>query len=376
MKKYLLAIAASFTMTAVHAQCCDSLSCDVNPADNLAQKSLKSQKSGVFRNLDLSVTAGTTGIGIDVASKLGSYVQLRAGYEFMPRFKQSIYFPIEVGGQPAKVYDADGNRIESRFDRLSKMLEGITGFQVDDEIEMVGKPTLNNFKFMVDVFPFKNNKHWHFTAGFYWGPSKVAEAENSTRAMTSLIAVGMYNSLYYHAVNDLPLFDNMTIITEEMRNKMIEYGRMGFPIGEFTHDFYGYYREDVYCREFDNPDYKYGEIIHHKGDYGLLYKEGETYMMEPDTDGMVKVRAKSNSFKPYLGFGYGGRLLKNRDDWNVSFDAGAMFWGGTPALYTHDDINLTEDITNGRGKVGDWIDLISGIKVYPVLSVRFTKTIF
>jgi hypothetical protein len=98
--------------------------------------------------------------------------------------------------------------------------------------------------------------------------------------------------------------------------------------------------------------------------------------MEPDVDGTVSVRAKSNSFKPYLGFGYGGRLLKNRDDWHVSFDAGAMFWGGTPALYTHDGINLTEDITNARGKVGDWIDLLGGIKVFPVLSVRFTKTIF
>ena len=376
MKKYLLAIAAVFSMTAVHAQYCDSVCCGQNMADNLVQNNQKSQKSGVFRNLDLSVTAGTTGIGIDVASKLGNSFQLRAGYEFMPRFQMSIYFPVEVGGQPAKMYDANGNRIESRFDRLSKMLEGITGFQVDDEIEMLGKPTLNNFKFMVDVFPFKRNKHWHFTAGFYWGPSKFAEAENSTRAMTSLIAVGMYNSLYYHAYNDLPLFDNTTVITEEMRNKMIEYGRMGFPIGEFTHDIYGYYKEDVYCRDFGNPDYKYGEIMHHKGDYGLLHKKGETYMMEPDTDGMVKVRAKSNSFKPYVGFGYGGRLLKNRDDWNVSFDAGAMFWGGTPALYTHDGINLTEDITNGRGKVGDWIDFLGGIKVYPVLSVRFTKTIF
>ena len=357
MKKFLLAIAATFAMTAVHAQDADTIC-----TDNWFQK------NRVFQNLDVSVTAGTTGIGIDVASKLGDYVQLRAGYEFMPRFNKSIYFPVEVGGQAAKLYDENGNRIESRFDKLSKVLTEVTGFQVEDEVEMVGKPTINNFKFLVDVFPFKNNKHWHFTAGFYWGPSQFAYAENSTQAMTSLIAVGMYNSMYYHAVNDLPIYEGASPISEEMRNKFLSYGRMGFPVGEFTHDIYGYYPQDVYG--------KYGEIIHHKGEYGLLHEQGETYMMEPDTDGMVKVRAKSNSFKPYLGFGYGGRLLKGRDDWHVSFDAGAMFWGGTPALYTHDGINLTEDITNGRGKVGDWIDLISGVKVFPVLSVRFTKTIF
>ena len=343
MKKYLLAIAASFTMTAVHAQCCDSLSCDVKPADNLAQKSLKSQKSGVFRNLDLSVTAGTTGIGIDVASKLGSYVQLRAGYEFMPRFKQSIYFPIEVGGQPAKAYDANGNRIESTFDRLSKMLKEMTGFQVDDEIEMVGKPTLNNLKFMVDVFPFKNNKHWHFTAGFYWGPSKFAEAENSTKAMTSLLAVSMYNQIYEKCLNDDPIISipGMDVyLSQAYAQKIVNYGRMGFHVGD---------KKDT----------------------------GERYDMEPDPeDNMVKVQARSNSFKPYLGFGYGGRLIKNRADWHVSFDAGAMFWGGTPDLITHDGTNLTKDVENISGKVGDWVDFIGGVKVYPVLSVRFTKTIF
>ena len=325
MKKIVLLIAAAWTMNVAHAQ--------------------------VFQNLDVSVTAGTTGIGIDVASKLGDYVQLRAGYEFMPRFKKSIYFPVEVGGQPAKAYDENGNRIESRFDKLSKMLNDMTGFDVDDEIEMVGKPTINNFKFLVDVFPFKQNKHWHFTAGFYWGPSKFAEAENSTQAMSTLLAVSMYNQLYEKCVKNEPMIDIEGDGTEEnpgasitlpyaYRQRIKNYGRMGFHVGD---------KKDT----------------------------GERYEMEPDPDDdMVKVQARSNSFKPYLGFGYGGRLLKNRDDWHVSFDAGAMFWGGTPDLITHDGTNLTKDVENISGKVGDWVDLVGGVKFFPVLSVRFTKTIF
>ena len=340
MKKIVLLIAAAFTLSVAHAQDADTIC-----TDNWFQK------NSVFQNLDVSVTAGTTGIGIDVASKLGDYVQLRAGYEFMPRFKKSIYFPVEVGGQPAKAYDATGNRIETRFDKLSKMLKDMTGFQVEDEIEMVGKPTINNFKLLVDVFPFKQNKHWHFTAGFYWGPNKFAEAENSTQAMTSLLAVNMYNQMYEKCLNDDPLISiegdgtdenpGMDVyLSQAYAQKIINYGRMGFHIGD---------RKDT----------------------------GERYDMEPDPDdGMVKVQARSNSFKPYLGFGYGGRLLKNRDDWHVSFDAGAMFWGGTPDLITHDGTNLTKDVENIGGKVGDWVDLIGGVKVFPVLSVRFTKTIF
>ena len=340
MKKIILLIAAAWTINVAQAQ--DSTA--VTPAASSFNLGSWMKQNQIFQNLDLSVTAGTTGIGIDVASKIGNYVQLRAGYEFMPRFSMSIYFPVEVGGEPAKMYDENGNRIESRFDRLSRTLTQITGYEVDDEVEMVGKPTMNNFKFLVDVFPFKNNKHWHFTAGFYWGPSQFAYAENSTEAMTSLLAVGMFNSLYDRAMDEFePLItidDNDIFDFYGVRGKITSYGgHMGFHVGDFK-------------------------------------TTGEAYNLEPDADGMVKVSAKANSFKPYLGFGYGGRLLKNRDDWKVSFDAGAMFWGGTPNLITHDGTNLTKDVENISGKVGDWVDFIGGVKVYPVLSVRFTKTIF
>lgn len=104
MKKIVLAIAAALTFSVAQAQ----------------EKESWFKQNKVFQNLDVSVTAGTTGIGIDVASKIGNNVQLRAGYEYMPRFKQSIYFPVEVGGQAAVAYDENGNRVETTFDRLSK----------------------------------------------------------------------------------------------------------------------------------------------------------------------------------------------------------------------------------------------------------------
>ena len=339
MKKIVLALIAAMTANLAYAQ----------SAPQRVSQWMKD--NGVFQNLDVSLTAGTTGIGIDVASRVHENVQLRMGYEYMPRFKAGIYFPVEVGGEPAVAYDEQGNRVETRFDRLSKMLTELTGFKVEDEVKMVGKPTVNNFKFLVDVFPFKN-KHWHVTGGFYWGPSQFAYAENSTQAMTSLLAVSMYNQLYEKCVADVPIIhidgdeddpDNpgMDIfLNDAYRQKILNYGRMGFHVGDKKED-------------------------------------GEPYIMEADAEsGMVKVRAKSNSFKPYLGFGYGGKLMKSRDDWKVSFDAGMMFWGGTPSLITHDGTNLTKDVENITGKVGNWVDFLGGIKVYPVLSVRFTKSIF
>lgn len=316
---------------------------------------------GFLKTLDLSLNVGTSGIGFDLATPISDMFQVRVGYEFMPPFRVGIDFPIEVGGEPAEKYDANGNRVESRFDRLAKTLKEVTGYDVDNHVEMIGKPTMNNFKLLFDVFPFENNKHWHFTAGVYIGPSQFARADNSIDAMTSLLAVGMYNHIYGRVENSWitgePVLD-ITIggtpfrpeLNPKQMQSILSNGRMGFTLGQYTEDQY-------------SPD---GLLIHAKGD---------PYIMEPGEDNQVHVYAKSNVFKPYLGFGYGGRLCKNRDDWKVSFDAGLLFWG-KPDLYTHDGTNLTKDVENITGKVGDYVDLFKGLAVYPSVSFRFTKTIF
>ena len=44
----------------------------------------------IFQHLDVSLIAGTAGIGIDVATPVTEWVQLRLGYEFMPRFTKRM----------------------------------------------------------------------------------------------------------------------------------------------------------------------------------------------------------------------------------------------------------------------------------------------
>lgn len=331
------------------------------------------KEHNIFQHLDLSVSAGTTGIGIDLASPIGEYFQLRAGFDYMPRFTAKMKFDVMIGDQPARQYDANGNRIETSFDRMQVMLHDFTGVTADDHVDMIGKPTMNNVKLLLDFFPFKNNKHWHVTAGFYWGPSKFAEAVNSTESMNSLIALSIYNNLYdksnIHINGDengnhppqyilqVPDPDDpdgkmMPVsLDPQIEQRILAFGRMGFHLGDYARDIYD----------------SNGNLLHAKGD---------PYIMEGDENNMVKVTAKSNSFKPYLGIGYRGRLVKNRDDWKISVDAGVMFWGGKPDLYLHDGINLTEDITNIKGQVGDYVDLFKKFTVFPNLSVRFTKTLF
>ena len=302
----------------------------------------ESQEKGFFKHLDASLTVGTTGLGFDLASPMGEYAQLRAGFSFMPHIHYKANFEVQVGD--------DAATSKSKFQTLSGLLEDMTGYQVDNSIGMIGVPTYYNFNLMVDVFPFKNNKHWHFTAGFYWGNSMIGKAYNTTEDMPSLVAVGIYNNMYEKAIRKEPFVTfnyngNSIAITDDpeyqdmLYEKFSQYGRMGVRMGDYTSD-------------------------------------GSPYIIEPDENSMVKAEVRANAFKPYLGFGYGGRLFKSDDRYKISFDCGAMFWGGTPSILTHDGTDLANDVENIRGKVGDYVKLIKGVKAFPVLNIRITRTLF
>ena len=340
-------------------------------------------KLQAFHHLDLSLTTGTTGLGIDVATPIDDYLQIRTGFSFMPHFSHTMHFGVQVGDDPATS--------QSKFERLSGLLTSFTGYKVDNQVDMLAIPTYWNWNLMVDVKPFRN-KHWHFTAGFYLGNRQIGKAYNTTEDMPSLMAVGIYNNMYNKAANNLPYasIGNADLyLPTEVSQKLLDYGRMGIHLGDYTHDVY--YDEDVVMTtpggDFIGDDYyDEGDIIYHGTSWtdengvehgpDVKYHKGDAYRMVPDDDSMAKAWAYVNRFKPYLGFGYGGRLMKNDDRWNISFDCGILFWGGKPDIVTHDGTDLVNDVENIGGKVGDYVDFISKFKAFPVLNLRITRRLF
>ena len=303
----------------------------------------------ILNHLDGSVTLGTTGVGVDLAMPIGKMVQVRTGFNFFPHYEQTMHFGVQVGD------DTDPAVQDEKFNKLSQTLNEMFAFEVDRNVDMKGKPTMKNFKLLVDVFPFRN-KHWHVTTGFYWGSSTVAKAENAAYDATSLVSVAIYNNLY----------DRVMISYESM--KKMEAGDPADPIPYITINGQPLYASEEMFNKFN----KYGRMGVHVGDY----EDGKPYLMKPDANNMVSCKIKVNNFRPYLGFGYGGKL-SNRSDRNwISFDCGAMFWGGTPRVITHDGVDLAKDVKNISGKVGDYVSLFKAVKVYPVLELRLTHRIF
>ena len=298
----------------------------------LPTDSLMSKDRMIFNHLDASVGIGTTGIGLEVSTPVTKYLKVRAGVEWMPRFSMPISFGLESY--------RDGEAGAGDFSYQQEMMKKLTDIEVDNQIDMDGKPHLVNFKFLVDIFPWSDSR-WHITAGFYAGPRKIATAVNSMHEMHSLFAVNLYNSLYdrieYHFVNDIPIGGSVHISPDDAL-QLLDAGKAGIHVGDF---------KDEACTP---------------------------YIMTPDKEGMVRANAYVNSFRPYLGFGYGGPIAGSKR-LSVSFDAGVLVWG-KPKIITHDGVDLASEVTNIKGKVGDYVDVMRSFRVYPVVEVKLTYKIF
>ena len=340
-KRFGIIVAALLTATLSFAQSADH-PCVEGSTSNKDDKN-------ILNHLDGSITLGTTGLGVDLAMPIGNRVQVRTGFSFFPHYEQTMHFGVEVGD------DSDPAVQDEKFNKLKQTLNEMFTFEVDRNVDMKGKPTMKNFKLLVDVFPFQN-KRWHVTGGFYWGPSTVAKAENAAYDGTSLVSVSIYNNLYEKVI---PSYESI---------KKMEAGDPTDPIPYITIN-----GQQIYAgEELYNKFLSYGRMGVHVGDF----EEGKPYRMEPDANNMVSCKIKVNNFRPYLGFGYGGKL-SNRSDRNwISFDCGAMFWGGTPKVITHDGVNLAKDVKGITGKVGDYVTFFKGVKVCPVLELRLTHRIF
>ena len=321
-------------------------------AQNVDDNHLETSKDNkhFFNHLDISLTTGSTGIGLDVAMPVAEWMKLMAGFTYMPRFNLTMHFGVQIGDKPETEEEQ-----QSKFDRLNGMLESFVGTKVDRQIDMIGEPCFDNVKLLADFYPFKNKK-WHITAGFYYGGSKIAKAWNATEDATSLVAVAMYNNLYGRVVKSY----------ESVLASMSDPNAVPEPFMSFGGNDY-YADEELY-----NKVTYYGRMGVHIADY----KDGTPYRLEPDENNMVKAQIRVNKFRPYLGFGYGGALSKKDDTYSLSFDCGMMFWGGTPKILTHDGTDLANDVDHVRGKVGDYVKIIKAFKVYPVLSLRLTRKIF
>lgn len=332
MKKFLklLVIAMVFAPSLAMAQSSEESSA-VQGKSGLKKLFYDMNRHGVLNKLELAANIGTTGLGLELASPVTKWTKLRVGVDFMPKFCVPMTFNLNSY--------VDGH-VNDKFDRIQEIMYDLSGMTIDRDVNMESKPTMTNFRLLVDVYPFRN-KHWHITAGFFLGGNSVGTSINRIDEMPSLLVLNMYDRLYHE------------VTAEDFIEKIID--------NPIINDIY---LDPEIAQVMQDKFRSFGELCIHVGDH----KDGTPYMMMPDEDGTVSAKAKVNRFRPYLGFGYGG-FLDSDHKWHASFDAGAQFWGGAPKVVTHDGTVLN-DLVNLRGKVDTYMNLMKTLVVYPTLDFR------
>ena len=320
----------------------------------------------MFNHLDVGVTVSSTGLGAEVATPVGEYLRLRTGFTVMPRFKMTSNFPVEVNS---------GAISEDKRRRMQDVMKNFTGYEMQDNVDMNMHPTWSNFKFLVDIMPIPENNHWSLTVGFYAGGSRIGKAINDEDGTPTLAAVNAYNTFYLKACQGESMFKyedswgniHTVDFPPNFSEKLIESRMMGMPLGYFS--------------------------------------DGDRAMMVPEWNFTAKAEMKVRKVRPYVGLGYNTAI--SRDGmWKLSADAGVLFWGGHPHVYVNnvyklnadsyfdmgewkanaetweweDDtpqrIDITRDVSDVQGKVGDMVDIVKKFKVYPSFGITISRTIF
>lgn len=248
---------------------------------------------GFFNHMSLGVSAGTDGIGIQVAAPLTYHFAVRAGYNFMPKFKYSTSLSL-------------GN-------------DNIGAFTTD-KVELEGKLDMSSFDILFDYYPFTSSS-FRVTAGAYFGKSDIVSVTNTNHFLNTAYA-----------------------------------GKAGIDLS------------------------KSGSSM------------AEKYVIITDNQGNVQADLKVNSFKPYIGIGFGRAVP--RKSIGLQFDLGVQFWG-KPEVQTNlmyydqtagDFVTRYEKVQKGRitrshedkdyKDLRDALKTIEAIGVYPVLTFRLNGRIF
>ncbi|NPD81967.1 hypothetical protein HPS57_08265 [Prevotella sp. PINT] len=170
MKKSILAVLLAFVAFSAKAEngCCDK---------------------NLFNHLGVGVEVGTTGIGFNLATPIGNYVQMRAGMSFLPTIKvKDIDVDFNDDAQSA------WNEFQTQISLPGAPAEALKykGVGLPEELLIDGKISMTNFKLLFDLYPSKHSS-FHFTAGFYAGKGQIIEAY-TTNCQENLEAITYYNN--------------------------------------------------------------------------------------------------------------------------------------------------------------------------------------
>lgn len=134
-----------------------------------AQEEKEHKDFGVFNSLSVGVSAGLTGIGVDVATPIGNYLAVRAGISFMPNFTYSTDVDVSI--------DATSSYAPNKGD-------------LPTSIDVEGGMGRTSGELLLNVYPFKSSSFF-LCGGAYFGGNKIIKIKGHSDALEGAINAGI-----------------------------------------------------------------------------------------------------------------------------------------------------------------------------------------
>ena len=276
----------------------------------------------------LGVGVGTTGIDIDVSTTINRWFGVRFGVDIMPKFKVNKNINLKTENANKQISQLTSEIQELNTKLVNAGMEPVDlskypGGNLPNSMAVQGKLNNTTWHFLIDVYPIRSSS-FHATVGAYFGPSEIITVYNKEPGF--LEPINAYNNAIISANS---------------------------PTGD--------------------PDVK--KVVDQYGMKMIGAELGDYFLSPNPTDkGDVKAYAKTNSFRPYLGVGFGRAVPKGRV--GCQFDLGVQFWG-KPKIYvptynkaTGEYQNEKIDADRAGDDAGKVLKTVSKFSVYPVLNFR------
>lgn len=283
------------------------LLCALACACCLGTQAQETEKVKPFRNLSVGLEVGTNGIGLEVATKLHKNFQLRAGFTTTAFVKVNTTTDIETGGVEGNL-DSYIQQYPDLETILSNKGLPTSGYDLDTEVDLKAKMGLVNGKILVDYYPWSHKSSFHLTAGAYFGSNKLVKVDGYLPQQTIDVMNTVNNYLATQGVDDI---------------------------------------------------------------FSTVVNIGDRAIDVNDLHGHVDAFIKTNSFKPYIGLGFGRAVPRKRV--GVQFDLGVMFHGKPKLASSNSEVN---DAFNDDEDNEDFTNVMRKIVAYPVLSLKIVGRIF
>ena len=136
----------------------------------MTAQEMTTEDLGIFNHLGGAVGVGTTGISVELAAPLTSYVAVRGGVNIMPAFKYN-----------------DDFRLNYKLDGTAQRVVDEQGKVLPDKVSIQGKPSMTTGHLLFDIFPFRSSS-FHLTAGAYFGGENVVNVYNKDDGALSMVS--------------------------------------------------------------------------------------------------------------------------------------------------------------------------------------------